>query len=161
MSSKGKPSCRCQQLGYQTVKKASQSSPRKRRIKWNRFRPRRVRGRKHVSGCKCGICLPLADKLCAQQTAKNWRKSPKGFFDKLKNQLSLPTAGLFMDNSGHLLPRDSRRRRDGYCRCSLPGFLRTTRSDRSRGRRQNRNSQIFCGRFYIPRNSRFLPETAL
>ena len=50
----------------------------------NRFRPRRVRGRKHFSGCKCEICLPMANKLCAQQTAKDWRKSPKGFFDKLK-----------------------------------------------------------------------------
>ena len=26
----------------------------------------------------------MANKLCAQQTAKYWRKSPKGFFDKLK-----------------------------------------------------------------------------
>ena len=52
---------------------------------FNRFRPRRVRGRKHFSGCKCGICLSKTDKLCAQQTAKIWRKSPKGFFDKLKN----------------------------------------------------------------------------
>ena len=26
----------------------------------------------------------MANKLCARQTAKNWRKSPKGFFDKLK-----------------------------------------------------------------------------
>ena len=62
-----------------------------------------VRGRKHFSGCMCGasrseskgtiasgncsiiygICSPMANKLCAQQTAKNWRKSPKGFFDKL------------------------------------------------------------------------------
>ena len=25
---------------------------------------------------------PKADKLCARQTAKSWRKSPKGFFDK-------------------------------------------------------------------------------
>ena len=62
-----------------------------------------VPGRKYISGCKCGasrsesngtiasgncsimygICSPMANKLCAQQTAKNWRKSPKGFFDKL------------------------------------------------------------------------------
>ena len=55
------------------------------------FRPRRVRGRKYVSGCKCGICLLQAGKLCAQQTAKNWRKSPKGFFDKLKRHgLTVP-----------------------------------------------------------------------
>ena len=25
--------------------------------------------------------------ICAQQTAKNWRKSPKGFFDKLESGL--------------------------------------------------------------------------
>jgi len=30
--------------------------------------------------------LQKANKLCAQQTAKNWRKSPKGFFDKLKER---------------------------------------------------------------------------
>ena len=50
----------------------------------NHFWPRRVRGQKYLSGCKCASCAPKAHKECAQQTAKNWRKSPKGFFDTLK-----------------------------------------------------------------------------
>jgi len=89
-------------------KKASQNFPRKRKTKLNRFRPRRtpgwsllplrgnsppVRGRKHISGCKCRICSPTANKLCAQQTAKNCRKSPKGFFDKLRG--TLPRASSY------------------------------------------------------------------
>ena len=60
----------------------------------NCFRPRRtpgwlllplrgnspsVRGRKHFSGCKCGICSPMANKLCAQQTAKTGGKARRGF----------------------------------------------------------------------------------
>ena len=45
----------------------------------NCFRPRRVRGRKHFSGCKCGICSPRANKLCAQQTAKTGGKARRGF----------------------------------------------------------------------------------
>ena len=86
---------------FRLSKKASQNFPRKRKTKSNRFRPRRtpgwsllplwgnsppVRGRKHLSGCKCRICSPVANKFCAQQTAKNWRKSPKGFFDKLSKE---------------------------------------------------------------------------
>jgi hypothetical protein len=67
----------------QTVEKASQSFLREQKIKFKYFLSGRVPDRKYFSGCKCGICLPQADKLCTQQTAKNWRKSPKGFFDKL------------------------------------------------------------------------------
>ena len=76
-------------------KKASQNFPRKRKTKSNRFRPRRVRGRKHISGCKCRICSPIANKLCAQQTAKNWRKSPKGFFDKQRRGNAPPVLAYF------------------------------------------------------------------
>ena len=50
----------------------------------NRFRPRRVRGQKYISDCKCASCAPEAHKECAQQAVKSWRKSPKGFFDKLE-----------------------------------------------------------------------------
>ena len=39
------------------------------------------------------VC-PQADKLCARQTAKNWRKSPKGFFGKLKKPAR--SAGFFL-----------------------------------------------------------------
>ena len=65
-----------------------------RQIKSNHFPPGRVPGGKYCSGCKCGICLPTADKLCAQQTAKNWRKRPKAFFDKL--QKHRPRTVLFV-----------------------------------------------------------------
>ena len=47
------------------------------------FASGRVPDAKYISGCKCGICTPKAYKLCAQQTAKNWRKAPKGIFDTL------------------------------------------------------------------------------
>ena len=60
-----------------------------------RFLPGRVPGRKHFSGCKCGICPPTGDKLCAQQTAKTCRKAPKGFFDNLKNP-STNGGGIFL-----------------------------------------------------------------
>ena len=52
------------------------------------FWPRRVRGQKYLSGCKCGICSLMTNIFCTQQTAKNWRKAPKGFFDTL--QWALP-----------------------------------------------------------------------
>ena len=67
----------------QTVEKASQNFSRSEKQSQKYFVPGRVPGTKYISGCKCGICLPKADKLCTQQTAKDWRKSPKGFFDKL------------------------------------------------------------------------------
>ena len=44
----------------------------------------RVPDTKYFSGCKCTSCAPTAHKECAQQTAKNWRKRPQAFFDKLK-----------------------------------------------------------------------------
>ena len=43
----------------------------------------RVPDTKYFSGCKCTSCAPTAHKECAQQTAKNWRKRPQAFFDKL------------------------------------------------------------------------------
>lgn len=43
------------------------------------FLARHVRERKYFSGCKCGICAPMAHKLCAQQTAILLPKKPKGF----------------------------------------------------------------------------------
>ena len=53
----------------------------------NHFLSGRVPDRKYLSGCKCGICTLKAYRLCAQQTAKNWRKSPKVFFDKLGHSI--------------------------------------------------------------------------
>ena len=63
-------------------------------------------GRRYLSGCKCGasrsesnrtiasgncsilfgLCFLSENKACAQQTAKFWRKSPKGFFANLKRR---------------------------------------------------------------------------
>ena len=40
---------------------------------------RRVRRKKHFSVCKCGICSPMANKLCARQTAIFLYKK-QGFF---------------------------------------------------------------------------------
>ena len=40
----------------------------------------RVPDGKYFSGCKCGICLPMADKLCAQQTAKSLAEKAEGLF---------------------------------------------------------------------------------
>ena len=65
---------------FQTVEKASQNFPHQRKTKLEHFASGRVPDAKYISGCKCGICLLLADKLCTQQTAKNWRKAPKGDF---------------------------------------------------------------------------------
>ena len=43
--------------------------------KSNHFLRRHVRLRKYFSGCKCGICVPQAHKLCAQQTVAPLSKS--------------------------------------------------------------------------------------
>ena len=53
------------------------AAPRKRP---NPFLRRRVRRKKHFSVCKCGICSPMAKKLCARQTAIFIKKS-RAFFD--------------------------------------------------------------------------------
>ena len=44
----------------------------------------RVPDAKYFSGCKCGICLPPADKLCAQQTAKKLVEKAEGLFRQTK-----------------------------------------------------------------------------
>ena len=59
------------------------------------FLPGRVPGRKHFSGCKCGICPPTGDKLCAQQTAKVCRKSLQGFFDSLRLHTNMQPFKMF------------------------------------------------------------------
>ena len=51
----------------------------------NHFLSGHVPDRKYISGCKCGFRFPTENEICAQQTAKSWRKSPKGFFDKLRS----------------------------------------------------------------------------
>ena len=61
--------------------------------------PGRVPGGTYFSGCKCGICSPMANKLCARQTAKICRKSPKGFFDSFR--LAAYAASLKTDSMLH------------------------------------------------------------
>ena len=74
----------------------------------NHFRSGRVPDRKYISGCKCASCAPIAHKECAQQTAKNCRKAPKGFFDSLGtgvtpgSQLSLFPAGGSRSGTGRV-----------------------------------------------------------
>ncbi|MFR6424341.1 MAG: hypothetical protein ACLUNO_01115, partial [Oscillospiraceae bacterium] len=59
--------------------KASQGSPPGGERKFDHFLRRHVRRRKYFSGCKCGICAPLAHKLCAQQTADLLSENHLGF----------------------------------------------------------------------------------
>ncbi len=73
------PPCRRRQGGCRLSRKprrvrcvSSEKNP-------NHFLPGRVPGRKYISGCKCGICSPMANKLCAQQTAKTGGKARRGF----------------------------------------------------------------------------------
>ena len=66
-------------------KKASQSLPPAGGKKFeSHFLSRHVRERKYFSVCQCGICPPLAGKLCAQQTASLLSEKNTGFFDSLK-----------------------------------------------------------------------------
>ena len=77
------------------------------------FLPGRVPGRKYLSGCKCGICSPWANKSCAQQPAKICWKAPKGFFDSLNRSRwktpgtaqAIPSGRTPLQGSGTALPR--------------------------------------------------------
>ena len=56
--------------------------------KYNHFLSRHVRERKYSSGCQCGICPSVTDKLCAQQTASLLSEKPGGFFDSRKRRIA-------------------------------------------------------------------------
>ena len=43
---------------------------------------------KHISGCKCASCAPIAHKECAQQPAKKLSESPKGGFRQSESCLT-------------------------------------------------------------------------
>ncbi len=58
-------------------KSLAEFAARRRQIKWDHFWSGRVPDQKYFSGCKCGICSPAANKLCARQTARLLPK--KGF----------------------------------------------------------------------------------
>ena len=66
-----------------TVSLAEFAAHRRQR-NWDHFLPGRVPGRKYLLGCKCGICSPAANKLCARQPAKPCQKAPQGIFDRLR-----------------------------------------------------------------------------
>ena len=91
--------CFLRKSGFRLSKKPRRVFRESGKSNQNHFPPGRVPGGKYFSGCKCGICLPVADKLCAQQTAKNCRKRPKAFSDKLKPD--------FFGNQGFFLFRGS------------------------------------------------------
>ena len=58
-----------------------------------------MRERKYFSGCKCGICAPMAHKFCAQQTASLLSETPSGVFDRRKKSLTLRRqAFLYAEN---------------------------------------------------------------
>ena len=58
-----------------------------------------MRERKYFSGCKCGICAPMAHKFCAQQTASLLSETPSGVFDRRKKSLTLRRqACLYAEN---------------------------------------------------------------
>ena len=66
--------------GLNAVVNASQSlPPAGGKASIIRFLRRRVRRKKHFSVCKCEICSPMANKLCARQTAIFYQKK-QGFF---------------------------------------------------------------------------------
>ena len=98
------------------------------------FPPGRVPGGKYFTGCKCGICSPRANKLCARQTAKICRKSPKGFSDSQRPRESdaLPwvclccfagsggsSSGTAPVRNGNPIPSPRRCRRCPQC-CAAP-----------------------------------------
>ena len=124
---------------HKLSKKASQNLPPKRQTHLNHFWPRRVRGQKYISDCKCASCAPKttgppssklcfmgrgdaqilvefsacrkcnsvsdASTKCAQQAEKSCRKSPKGFFDKLKNGRIIPAVSEAPAPCGIKIPR--------------------------------------------------------
>jgi len=63
----------------------------------NHFSPRHVRGEKYLSGCQCGICAPMAHKLCAQQTWGPLSEKTGGFFDSIKRRKDFP-CGAFLED---------------------------------------------------------------
>ena len=68
------------------------------------FLSRHVRERKYFSGCKCGICPPVAGKLCAQQTAIPLSEKPFGFSDSLIRRGHVPAAAWL---NPYIYPRSS------------------------------------------------------
>ena len=74
-------------------------------MKCNHFRSGRVPGRKYFSVCKCGIGSPMADQLCAQQTAGLLSKKGKALFGQFyasKEQRSFD-AGSISPNRAQVL----------------------------------------------------------
>ena len=61
----------------------------------NHFLSRHVRERKYFSGCKCGICVQPAHKLCAQQTASPLSEKPGEFFRQAQKARWQTANGLF------------------------------------------------------------------
>ena len=54
--------------------------------------------RENTSGCKCGICAPMAHKFCAQQTASLLSETPSGVFDRRKKPDAAASGFLYAEN---------------------------------------------------------------
>ena len=66
--------------GIQSVKKPRRVPPRTAEKMEICFVRRRVRRTKHFTSCKCGICVPAAHKLCAQQGASFFKRETSEAF---------------------------------------------------------------------------------
>ena len=95
--------------GVQTVKKASQSSLRQQRKESEPFSARACTWQKIHLRLQVWNLFAYGEQIMRAADCKNWRKSPKGFFDKLD-----PPAGR--QGGVHCILRKwARRRRSKYC----------------------------------------------
>ena len=63
--------------GGQSVKKSlAEFCARRRKNDSDHFLRRRVRRRKYIAPCKCGICALAAHKLCARRGASPLKRKP-------------------------------------------------------------------------------------
>ena len=85
MSSKGKPSCRCQQLGYQTVKKSLAEFAAKAANKVESFSAAACTWTKTHLRLQVWNLFANREQIMRAADCKTWRKRPKDFFDKRKD----------------------------------------------------------------------------
>ena len=70
--------------GFSCQKSLAEFAARGGRKNSNHFPPGRVPGGKYFSGCKCGICPCLRTNYARSRLQTFCRKSPAGFFGRLK-----------------------------------------------------------------------------
>ena len=89
--------------GSQTVKKASQSSLRQQRKRFKIVFDRGVYVGENTSQAASVEFVRLWRTNYARSRLQNWRKSPKGFFDKLQRRSVFQE--IFYVQTIHLFPR--------------------------------------------------------